>query len=109
MATVTRVNGGALPGAFYGFQPRFFTVTNITGVHTNSALPESDFEKAVRAIQTVASIVVLGTPAADDFTVAVDNTCATSAADLQVLVRASSTAAAAAVVAEVALTGDALA
>lgn len=72
MAVFTRVNGTAQPGAFYGLQPRFFNVA-LTGIHTGYTAVESTFEKAVRGINSVASIVVLGTPASGNVVVAVDN------------------------------------
>jgi hypothetical protein len=72
MAVFTRVNGTAQPGAFYGLQPRFFNVA-LTGVHTGYTAVDSTFEKVVRGISTVASIVVLGTPASGNVVVAIDN------------------------------------
>lgn len=72
MALFTRVNGTAQPGALYGLQPRFFNVA-LSGVHTGYTAVESTYEKAVRGISAVASIVILGTPASGNFVVAVDN------------------------------------
>lgn len=72
MAEVTRTNGTTIPGAFYGLTPQFYTVA-LTGVHTGYTLVDSAFEKAVRGINSVASIVILGTPASGAFVVAVDD------------------------------------
>lgn len=72
MATVTRVNGTAIPGSFYGLQPRIFTVA-VAGVHTGYTAVDSLFEKCVRGVNAVASIVTLGTPNSGAFTVIVDN------------------------------------
>ena len=68
--SVTRVNGGALPFVATGRALAFYTVTK-TGVHTGSSAVDSDFEKIVRAIETVASVEILGTPASDTFRVAI--------------------------------------
>ena len=71
---ITRINGWAKPGNFQGgYQIRFFTI-NDTGVDYTavSAAPGngsgyqsvgSNFENAVRAIETVATVVQLGIPA----------------------------------------------
>ena len=111
MAVFTRVNGTAQPGAQYGLQPRFFNVA-LSGVHTSYTAVDSAFEKAVRGINSVASIVILGTPASGNFVVAVDNSfggrgsdsaTATLAAAIDAATGGSST------VTEVALSGNGLA
>jgi hypothetical protein len=75
MATISRVNGWARPTDTGNVQITGRTLTHytigLTGVHTGYAAVDSDFEKLVRAIQTVGSIELLGTPAADAFRVAI--------------------------------------
>jgi len=72
MATgITRLNGSAQAGAFYGYQPRWFEVAD-TGYDTTPGAVDSNFEKAVRAIESIATIVILGTPGTGGFMVAVD-------------------------------------
>ena len=72
MPGITRTHGGAIPGAFYGgYQPSFFTVAG-SGLNTNYAATSSTYELAVRGIESVATVVVLGTPTAAGFVVAVD-------------------------------------
>lgn len=64
---ITRVNGSAKVEAFYGLQPTFLKVTIPTAklnMHTNFANVNSNYEKVVRAVQTVGSIVLAGEPAA---------------------------------------------
>jgi hypothetical protein len=75
MPEVTRVNGSAQPGSWYGLAPRYFKVDtgNVT-VATNYTNTGSNFEKAVFAVSSLASIVTLGTPSGNAFVVAVDNT-----------------------------------
>ena len=111
MAVFTRVNGTAQPGAQYGLQPRFFNVA-LSGVHTGYTAVDSAFEKAVRGINSVASIVILGTPASGNFVVVVDDSfggrgsdsaTATLAAAIDAATGGSST------VTEVALSGNGLA
>jgi hypothetical protein len=78
---ITRVNGGALPtteaqartqGTFHGgYQIRWFEVAD-TGYDTTPGIVDSNFEKAVRAIQNLATIVVLGVPGSAGFIVGVD-------------------------------------
>jgi threonine dehydrogenase-like Zn-dependent dehydrogenase len=79
MAGITRVHGSAVPASFYGLQPTFVKVSVATAtwnMHTSNDLVGSNFEKAVKAVQTVGSVVMLGTPAAVStdsvFIVAVD-------------------------------------
>lgn len=67
MAGITRVHGGAAPGAFYGLQPTFLKITIATAklnMHTNFGAVDSNYEKVVRAVQTVGSVVLAGEPAA---------------------------------------------
>ena len=72
MATgITRLNGSAQAGAFYGYQPRWFEVAD-TGYDTTPGAVDSNFEKAVRAIESIATIVILGNPGTGGFMVAVD-------------------------------------
>ena len=122
MASVTKINGRTLPGAFYGLTPRMFTVTMdaatfdvaaVDGI-PNYTLVNSTFEEAVRAINSVASIIILGTPTATAFTVVVDNSFDGRGSDaaavvLKAAIEASVTGAAVATVAEVSLQGAALA
>ena len=67
---VTRVNGGALPVVTTGRALTMYTV-GLTGVHTGYTAVDSDFEKLVRAIETIGTVELLGTPAADAFRVAI--------------------------------------
>lgn len=67
---VTRVNGGAAPVVTTGRALSMYTVS-LTNVHVNSGAVDSDFEKLVRAIETVATVEILGTPAGGAFRVAV--------------------------------------
>lgn len=75
-AGITRVNGNAQPGTFHGgYQLKWFTVedANTTiNFATNYATVNSNFEKAVRTIENVATVVVLGTPTSAGFTVGID-------------------------------------
>ena len=71
MSGITRVNGSAQAGAFYGYQPRWFEVAD-TGYDTTPGIVNSNFEKAVRAIESIATIVILGNPGTGGFMVAVD-------------------------------------
>lgn len=74
MAGFTRVNGSAQPGAWYGLNPRYLSIEtgNVT-IDTNYDVTLSNFEKAVFAVSSEASIVVLGTPSANIFVVVVDD------------------------------------
>lgn len=67
---LTRVNGGALPFVATGRTLAFYTVT-LANVHVDSDAVDSDFEKLVRAIETVGSVELLGAPAAGAFRVAI--------------------------------------
>ena len=74
MATpgITRIHGGTSPGTFHGgYQIRWFEVAD-TGYGTTPAGVDSKFEKAVRAIESVATVVVLGTVGTGGFMVGID-------------------------------------
>jgi hypothetical protein len=69
----------AAPGGFYSYQPTFVTIVCATATYdfvTNYSNASSNFAAVVRAIETVASPVILGTPAAassnSNLTVVVD-------------------------------------
>ena len=67
MAGITKVHGATAPGAFYGLQPTYVKILVATAtynMHTGFTAVGSNFEEAVRALQTVASPVIIGTPAA---------------------------------------------
>jgi hypothetical protein len=77
-AGITRVNGWAKPGSFYGYQTRFFTVAG-AGFYTDAGtgytnyVANSPFEKAIRnGIEQFASVTIVGTPTSAGFTVAID-------------------------------------
>lgn len=71
MPGVTRVHGRALPESFFGMQPQFYKIA-ASDISFTATTVGSNFEQAVRAIETVASITVLGTPGAAGFMVGVD-------------------------------------
>lgn len=74
MPQVTRVNGSAQPGSWYGLTPSYFKVdTGDVTIATNYGDTNSNFEKAVFAINSLASIVTLGTPSGNAFVVVVDS------------------------------------
>jgi hypothetical protein len=77
MATPARVNGGALPVVTTGRSLQMFTV-GLTNVHVNSSTVDSDFEKLVRAIETIGTVEILGTPAAGAFRVAISGSQVTA-------------------------------
>lgn len=67
MGGITRVNGTARVEGFYGLQPTFVRITiatNKLNMHTNFGTVNSNYEKVVRAMQTVGSIVLSGEPTA---------------------------------------------
>ena len=74
LAGITRVHGTAVPQTLTGgYQFKFFTVASTTtNFSTSYATVDSAFEKAVRAIENVSTIVLLGTPTAAGFSVAID-------------------------------------
>ena len=84
MTGITRVHGAAVPQTLHGgYQLAWFTVVStttnfLTGSgaiaprNVASTLTNSAFEAAVRGIETVATVVVLGTPTAAGFTVGID-------------------------------------
>lgn len=77
-AGISRVHGGiTAPVGFYGYSPAVLKVyaanvgTADTGGGT-SAIVEGNFTKAIRAIQTIASIVFIGSRGDDGFLVILD-------------------------------------
>ena len=77
MTTPARVNGGALPVVTTGRDLAMYTI-GLTGVHTSSSAVDSDFEKLVRAIETIGTVEILGTPASDAFRVAISGAAPTA-------------------------------
>jgi len=74
MPGFTRVNGSAQPGSVYGLSPRYLKIdTGNVAVATGYTATNSNFEKAVFAVASEASIVTLGTPSANIFVVQIDN------------------------------------
>jgi hypothetical protein len=73
-AGITRIHGSAVPQTLHGgYQLQFYTVSdNTINYATGYTLTGSNFEQAVRGIENLATIVVLGTPTSAGFTVAVD-------------------------------------
>jgi len=49
-----------------------FTIAGATGIHTNPSNADSIYHKTLRAISSEATIVMVGTPAADDLTVVLE-------------------------------------
>ena len=82
MAGFSRTNGNAQVGSWYGLTPRYLKVDtgNVT-IATSYGNTNSNFEKAVFAISSQASIVTLGTPSANLFVVQVDNTYGAATGD----------------------------
>jgi uncharacterized protein (DUF697 family) len=79
MAGISRVNGGVVAGTLTGgYQMAFLKVTDSGSGFTadtggsGTAITEGGFQKAIRNIQTVASIVYIGTRANGQFVIAVD-------------------------------------
>lgn len=72
---ITRIHGGAVPGTFHGgYQLEWYKVEhNSVNFATNYANVDSNFEKAVRAIENVATVVVLGVPTSAGFVVGIDD------------------------------------
>jgi hypothetical protein len=82
MAGISRVHGGVVAGTLTGgLQMTFLKIagTNIGTADSGggtSAITEGNFSKAIRALQTVATTVYIGTRANDQFVVAVDGATA---------------------------------
>jgi hypothetical protein len=78
MGGISRVNGGVVANSgFYGMSPTVLKIyaSNVGLADTGgsgTAIVEGNFSKAIRAIQTVASIVFIGTRGDDGFLVIVD-------------------------------------
>ena len=73
MPGFTRVNGTAKPGSVYGLSPRYLSIdTGNVAVATGYTATNSNFEKAVFAVSSEASVVTLGTPSGNIFVVQVD-------------------------------------
>jgi hypothetical protein len=66
MATINKVHGQVSAGAFYGYSPLVIRITDSGNSFTadtgggTTAIVEGGYSKAVKAIQTVGSIVFLG-------------------------------------------------
>lgn len=79
MASISRTHGQASAGAFYGLQPLVIKVADSgSGFTANSgggtsAITEGGYEKAVRAMESLGSIVWLGAQADATFTAVVDS------------------------------------
>lgn len=99
-AGITRIHGGTSAGTFHGgYQLKFFSVSD-TGYDSTPGGVDSKFEKAVRAIEKVATVVILGTPTSSGFIVGVDGgsfygrgdatgyAATTAAADLEAAIEA---------------------
>ena len=82
MAGISRVHGGVVAETLTGgYQTQFFTVTGSSVATADSggagtAITEGTFTKAIRAIQTVATIVYIGPRADGGFVVGVDGATA---------------------------------
>jgi len=77
MAIVSRFNGAAAAGAFYGYTPLVIKLACTAGFTANSTaadgvITEGGYEKVVRAVQQLGSIVWLGAQNDDALTVIVD-------------------------------------
>jgi hypothetical protein len=78
LSQIDRVHGTASAGAFYGIQPLCIKVTDSSSNFTadsgggTSAIVEGGYTKMVRAIQTLGSVVILGTQANGAFCAVVD-------------------------------------
>jgi hypothetical protein len=79
LSQIGRVHGTASAGAFYGIQPLAvrvtdsssnFTADSVDG--TTGVITEGGYSKMVRAIQTLGSVVILGTQANGAFCAVVD-------------------------------------
>lgn len=67
---ITRTNGAALPVVTTGRDLNMYTVS-LANVHVDYDSVGSDFELLVKAIETVGTVEILGTPSAGAFRVAV--------------------------------------
>ena len=87
-----RTNGNPAAGSFYGYQPLYLLITG-TNVGTadtggaGSAIVEGNWTKALRAIQTVGTIVTVGPRANDGFVVALDTATASDNGEASVAAR----------------------
>ncbi len=77
MPGVDRVNGVPTTGAFYGLSPLVLKITNTATFTANSgggttAITEGGYAKAIKSVQTVGSIVWLGTQTDNSFACIVD-------------------------------------
>jgi len=88
-----RVNGTTQAGSFYGYQPLFLLITG-TNVGTADTQPgggvaitEGNFTKAIRAIETIGSIVIIGARADNGFVVALDGATASDNGEASVAAR----------------------
>ena len=77
MAITSRFNGAAAAGAFYGYTPLVIKLACTAGFTANStaadgAITDGGFEKVVRAVQQLGSIVWLSAQNDDALTVIVD-------------------------------------
>lgn len=71
-AGITRIHGTASAGTFTGgYQIRWFKIAG-TGFDTSYGTVNSNYEKAIRGVETVATVVVAGVPAAGGFIVGLD-------------------------------------
>jgi hypothetical protein len=79
MASLSRYNGAAAAGAFYGYQPLIIQIEDkaTTGTLTansvsNGVITEGGYEKAIRAVETLGSVVWQSAQAAKFVTFVVD-------------------------------------
>lgn len=78
MATLDRIHGTATAGAFYGYSPLCIKVTDSGNNFTadsgggTTAITEGGYSKMVKAVQTLGSVVILGSQANGAFCVVVD-------------------------------------
>ena len=78
MAEINRINGGVSAASFYGYPFKViqiaatgkFTADTVNG--TTLAITEGGYSKAIKAVSQVASIIVVGAQADDNFAVIVD-------------------------------------
>jgi hypothetical protein len=85
MASLSRFNGGAAGGAFYGYTPLVIKLAATGGFLANAtasdgAITEKGYEKAVRAIQQFGSIIWLSAQNDDALSVIVDGSTFNTAA-----------------------------